>query len=114
MHNRLPSCFHSFKAVLPLDACAVTDTVLPFTCARQLLPCKPNARPTVCTLPSPLQRLFHGDPCDDLRAGGQRLLEEPTGAIGLQACRLEVTAAFMGGSPEAPAVFEAGTPWWRA
>ncbi|PRW60645.1 RNA pseudouridine synthase chloroplastic [Chlorella sorokiniana] len=60
------------------------------------------------------QRLFEGDTCEELWPEGGRLLEEPTDGIGLQACRLEVTAAFMGGSPEAPAVFEAGTPWWRA
>ena len=61
-----------------------------------------------------LQRLFEGDSCEELWPEGGRLLEEPSGGIGLQACRLEVAAAFMGGSPEAPAVFEAGTPWWRA
>lgn len=42
-----------------------------------------------------------------------RLLAEPAGGIALQACRLESTGSCLGGSPERPAVFEAGTPWWR-
>ncbi|KAL4428657.1 hypothetical protein ABPG77_009763 [Micractinium sp. CCAP 211/92] len=42
-----------------------------------------------------------------------RLLAEPAGGIGLQACRLESTDPCLGGSPERPVVFEAGTPWWR-
>lgn len=70
--------------------------------------------PPTCPITTLLQRLFEGDSCEELWPEGGRLLEEPTGGIGLQACRLEVAAAFMGGSPEAPAVFEAGTPWWRA
>ncbi|KAL4856877.1 RNA pseudouridine synthase 6 [Chlorella vulgaris] len=61
------------------------------------------------------QRLFAGDPCDDLRQGSaDRLLREPQGGVGLQACRLEVADACMGGSRDAPALFDAGTPWWRA
>lgn len=64
--------------------------------------------------PSALQRLFAGDPCEDLRGGRERLLEEPAGGIGLQACRLLVADACMGGSDDAPAAFEAPPPWWRA
>lgn len=77
-------------------------------------PLPPNHDPPTCPITTLLQRLFEGDSCEELWPEGGRLLEEPTGGIGLQACRLEVAAAFMGGSPEAPAVFEAGTPWWRA
>lgn len=67
-----------------------------------------------------LQLLYDGD-LDGL--GGKereasvnscgRLLAEPAGGIGLQACRLESTAACLGGSRERPAVFEAAAPWWR-
>ena len=63
------------------------------------------------------QRLFDGgEGCEGLDAkgpDGKRFLEEPTGGVGLQACRLVVSDPCMGGSEEAPAVFEAGPPWWR-
>lgn len=66
-------------------------------------------------MPDCLQRLFAGDPCADLRQGSaDRLLREPQGGVGLQACRLEVADACMGGSRDVPALFDAGTPWWRA
>lgn len=66
------------------------------------------------------QRLFAGD-LEGLAAEEElasmnscgRLLAEPAGGIALQACRLESTGSCLGGSPERPAVFEAGTPWWR-
>ncbi|KAL4447686.1 hypothetical protein ABPG75_004905 [Micractinium tetrahymenae] len=66
------------------------------------------------------QRLYAGD-VEGLADEGQhtstnncgRLLAEPAGGIGLQACRLECTDPCLGGSPERPAVFEAGVPWWR-
>ena len=67
-------------------------------------------------LPACLQRLFSGDGCEELVVegpGDDRLLSEPAGGIGLQACRLLVTDACMGGSLGEPAVFEAGAPWWR-
>jgi hypothetical protein len=59
------------------------------------------------------QRLQEGDSTLELvDPAGRRLLEEPAGAIGLQACRLQVAAPGVFG--EGPAVFEAGAPWWRA
>ena len=47
-------------------------------------------------------------------AGAMRLLGEPECGIGLQAWRLMVRHPLMGGTEAEPAVFEAGTPWWRA
>lgn len=61
----------------------------------------------------PVQRLFAGHPCHDLQQSSGRLLGEPEGGIGLQACKLLVADACMGGSAAQPAVFEAGAPWWR-
>jgi len=59
-----------------------------------------------------VQRLLEEDPLlEVVDSQGRRLLEEPLGGIGLQACRLEVGAGGVFG--EGPACFEAGTPWWR-
>eukprot|EP00887_Chlorella_sp_A99_P003076 scaffold9.g3076.t1 len=59
------------------------------------------------------QELFAADPSVPLvDAAGERVLREPTGGIGLQACRLEVDSELLTGAR--PAVFEAGPPWWRA
>jgi hypothetical protein len=77
---------------------------------------QPPAGSPACLPACLLQRLFSGVGCEELAGEGphgDRLLSEPAGGIGLQACTLVVTDACMGGSLEAPAVFEAGPPWWR-
>ena len=70
-----------------------------------------------------MQRLLEGEGFEELAAGASvggvagaagRMLNEPEAGIGLQACRLLVADACMGGSEAQPAVFEAGTPWWRS
>ena len=67
--------------------------------------------------------MLGGEGFEELAAGASagraagvegRLLNEPEAGIGLQACRLMVADACMGGSEAQPAVFEAGTPWWRS
>ncbi|GAB4822393.1 hypothetical protein N2152v2_009439 [Parachlorella kessleri] len=62
------------------------------------------------------QRLYDNDPAlEVVDAQGRRLLNEPVGAIGLQACRLVVgDGACMGLEAGVAAEFEAGAPWWRA
>lgn len=61
---------------------------------------------------SRLQEVLSSDPDTPLLgASGERILQEPPGGIGLQAWRLEVATDQLTGS--SPAVFEAGTPWWR-
>lgn len=63
-----------------------------------------------------LQRLYAGDPTlAVLDAQGRRLLSEPAGGIGLQACRLVVEPGEALGGQEGggPVEFEAGAPWWR-
>jgi hypothetical protein len=59
-------------------------------------------------------RLRAGGPDAVPHAGpeGRRLLEQPAGAVGLQAARLEVRRGGVCGA--APCAFEAGAPWWRA
>lgn len=58
--------------------------------------------------------VFEADPAQPLLdpGSGERLLREPEGGIGLQACRLEVDSDLL--TSAAPAAFEAGPPWWRA
>ncbi len=44
---------------------------------------------------------------------GRRLLAEPDGGIGLQACRLEVADGSLFGQAEGQmTTFQAGDPWW--
>lgn len=79
------------------------------------LPCLAD-RACACSVRSALQRLYSKDPTlQPVDESGQRLLSEPAGGIGLQACRLAVWGGgCMGGEDGESIEFEAGVPWWRA
>ena len=80
-------------ATRPLQSC----WPLPPHCACRKHPwgMLPNCRALLCS--ACMQRLFEGDPCEDLRHDGGRLLDEPAGGIGLQACRLQVQRLLVAG-----------------
>lgn len=77
-------------------------------------PCIPPAPHPPAPGPA-LQRLHSSDPTlKPVDERGVRLLSEPVGGIGLQACRLVVArGACMGREDGGTAEFEAGPPWWR-
>jgi hypothetical protein len=64
------------------------------------------------TDPGLRQQLLKGDSSPPaVNAAGERLLEEPKDAVGLQSWRLEVAAG--GPFGEEAVEFDAGDPWWR-